>query len=391
MTVKKWTLADVSQGTYLPELALTGRELGLRSPEVEIRKSTLRGGLGDGVDVVHVHNGRLSFDVLPTRGMGLWKAWLDGEPIGWQSPVRGPVHPRFVPLAEPGGLGWLDGFDELLVRCGLGSNGAPEFDDAGRLCYPLHGRIANRPAHRVEVEVDDERGEIAVTGVVEETRFLFWNLRMTSRISTRVGENHVRIRDEVENLSGRSASVQMLYHINFGLPLLDAGSRFSAPVRKVMPRDARAAAGVVDWDVYAGESADYTEQVYFMELVSRSDGWAPTLLSNAAGTRGVSVHVQTAELPCFTLWKNTQTAADGYVTGLEPGTNFPNPRSFEGQQGRIVPLAPGGRVAFQLGLEIHVGSEQIQQAGQAIAALQAGVTPVMCGLPQAPWCKLQRT
>jgi galactose mutarotase-like enzyme len=386
MTVKRWTLTDVSEGVYVEDLALTAQELGRQLPQVEVRKSTLRGGLCDGVDVVRVNNGRLSFDVLPTRGMGLWKVWLDGEEIGWQSPVRGPVHPKFVPLMEPGGLGWLDGFDELLVRCGLESNGAPDFDASGRLRYPLHGRIANRPAQRVEIEVDDERGEIAVIGVVEETRFHFWKLRMTSRISTQVGENHLRIRDEVENLSASPATAQMLYHINFGQPLLEPGSRFLAPVRKVMPRDARAAEGIATWNVYADELASYAEEAYFIELLANGDGWSPTLLRNAAGTRGASVHVHTEQLPCFTLWKNTTAAADGYVTGLEPGTNFPNPRTFEGQQGRVVQLTPGERVALQLGLEIHHGSDQVQEAEQAIATLQARVTPEVCDQPQAPWC-----
>ena len=150
-------------------------------------------------------------------------ALLDGEEIGWQSPVRGPVHPEFVPLMEPGGLGWLDGFDELLVRCGLESNGAPDFDDSGKLIYQLHGRIANRPAHRVDVSVDDSTGEITVTGVVEETRFHFSKLRLTSKLVTRVNDPTVHLCDQVENLSGSEAEVQMLYHINFGQPLLQLG------------------------------------------------------------------------------------------------------------------------------------------------------------------------
>src|SRR5262245_18970435 len=129
----------------------------------------MHGGLSDGVEVVQVNNGALKFDILPTRGMGIWKAWLDGVEFGWRSPVRGPVHPAFVDLGEPSGLGWLDGFDELLVRSGLESNGAPEFDEkTGRLKFPLHGRIANKPAHDVDVSVDGESGEIRVTGVVEE-------------------------------------------------------------------------------------------------------------------------------------------------------------------------------------------------------------------------------
>ena len=37
-----------------------------------IDKWTIRGGPGDGIDVVEIDNGRLCVSVLPTRGMGLW-------------------------------------------------------------------------------------------------------------------------------------------------------------------------------------------------------------------------------------------------------------------------------------------------------------------------------
>ena len=29
-----------------------------------------------GVDIVEIDNGKFRFIVVPTRGMGLWKAWL---------------------------------------------------------------------------------------------------------------------------------------------------------------------------------------------------------------------------------------------------------------------------------------------------------------------------
>ena len=119
-----------------------------------IRKRTLHGGLRDGVDVVEVHNGALSFTVLPTRGMGLWRGDYHGLPLGWRSPVSGPVHPKHVQLADRGGLGWLAGFDEWLCRCGLSSNGPPGQDGGGGLAQlTLHGRIANQPAEAVEVSV----------------------------------------------------------------------------------------------------------------------------------------------------------------------------------------------------------------------------------------------
>jgi len=386
MTVKKWTLTDVAAGVYEDQLSISPSDVGGSAGGYEISKQTLRGGLNDGVDVVRVDNGNLSFVVVPTRGMGLWKAWLGGEEIGWQSPVRGPVHPAFVPLMEPGGLGWLDGFDELLVRCGLENNGAPDFDESGRLTYPLHGRIANRPAHKVEVSVDGDTGEIAVTGVVEETRFHFTKLRLTTTITTKVGEPSLRIRDEVENFSGSPAEMQLLYHINFGQPLLDPGSQFVAPVKTVVPRNDRAAEGLATWNSYAPEVAGYAEQVYFLELVAGDDGRTRTLLKNAEGTRGVSMHVDKNQLPCYTLWKNTTASADGYVTGLEPGTNFPNPRTYEGQQGRVVKLAPGSATAFDLVLEIHKDAAEVQEAERAIAALQGDVQPQIDDRPKEGWC-----
>ena len=87
----------------------------------------------EGVDTIEVDNGKFRFVVVPTRGMGLWKGWLGKTEIGWQSPVKGPVHPQFVPLTDPSGLGWLEGFDELMCRCGLESNGAPDFGARRRL------------------------------------------------------------------------------------------------------------------------------------------------------------------------------------------------------------------------------------------------------------------
>jgi hypothetical protein len=100
----------------------------------------------------------------------------------------------------------------------------------------------------------------------------------------------------------------------------------------------------------------------------------------------VSVLVDRAQLPCYTLWKNTTTSPDGYATGLEPATNFPNRRTFEGQRGRVVRLQPGGRVRFALGLEIHAGPGEVAAAEKQVAALQAGTEPRVFDKPQPDWC-----
>ncbi|REJ70474.1 MAG: DUF4432 family protein [Planctomycetota bacterium] len=385
MVTKRWTLLDTSDDTYAGPLDIVPADIEGSTADFRVSLRTLRGGLRDGVDVLLVESGEVRVALLPTRGMGVWKAWHGEVELGWRSPVRGPVHPKFVPLRDPSGLGWLDGFDELIVRCGLESNGAPEFDEAGRLVYPLHGRIANLPARRVELSVDGESGEVTVTGVVDEVRFLFQKLRLTTTVVVSPERCGFAIEDRVENLSADPAGMQLLYHCNFGPPLLSDGSQVVLPVAEMTPRDDHAATGLTAWDTYAGPSPGMSEQVYFFDLHADADGHTQALLENNEAAIGASLHFNTRQLPCFSLWKNTQAVVDGYVTGLEPGTNYPNPRSHEDAHGRVVELAPGESRGFSLALEFHPDEAALVAARAAIAKLQAGGKPQIHPAPVPGW------
>src|SRR4029077_4672437 len=170
---KSWTLTDVLSDVWLDTFSVGNDSLRLGTPhDWSVRKRTLRGGPRDGVDLIEVHNGALSFSVLPTRGMGLWRGDYRGNLLGWRSPVLGPVHPKYVQLNDRGGLGWLSGFDELLCRCGLAFNGPPGEDvhtdaqgNPRRAQLTLHGRIANLPAQAIEARVSlDPPYELTITG-----------------------------------------------------------------------------------------------------------------------------------------------------------------------------------------------------------------------------------
>jgi galactose mutarotase-like enzyme len=391
MPKKTWILTSTDRSIHEAEFSLPPDEATRAATKgFKVFRRPLHGGLREGVDAIEIDNGRFRFVVVPTRGMGLWKGWLGETQIGWQSPVKGPVHPQFVPLSEPTGLGWLEGFDELMCRCGLESNGAPDLEQNGVYKYPLHGRIANRPAHQLELTGDSDKGEMSLTGVVDETRFLFQKLRLKATFTTKINQSGLRITDEVTNMSGNPAELQMLYHVNFGPPILDPGAKVVAPVKALVPRDARAAEGVKTWDSYPNEQAGFSEQVYFFELLSDSEGATQVLLKNAHATAGVSLRYSTRQLPYFTLWKNTPLAADGYVTGLEPGTNFPNPRSFEAEQKRVVQLKPGQTVKFEVDLDIHGDAAAVSSAEQAVARLQGGSPPKVFATPQAGWTRVSQ-
>jgi len=361
-----WTLTDVEQGIHQSNFRIAAGDLPDAVGSWQVSQRTLQGGLSQGVDLLEIDTGRMRLIILPTRGMGVWRAaTAGGRTLGWKSPVRGPVHPNFVPLHDPSGLGWLEGFDELLVRCGLESNGAPEFGEDGQLVYPLHGRIANRPAHRVDVTVDNDARTISVCGLVEETRFHFQKLRLTATITTSFDSTAFTISDRVENFGGTPAQMQMLYHLNIGEPLLGEGSKFVAPAKRITP------AGSTDsapkgWNDYGPAVAGAAEQCYTVNLAGDSTGHTQVLLKNANGTEGAALGFDAGQLPCFTLWKNLVAGRDGYVTGLEPATNYPNCRSAEANAGRIVPLEPGETWAADLTIDWLTNTDEVKQAEKAI-------------------------
>ena len=337
------------------------------------------------MDVVEVDNGRLRFVVVPSRGMGIWRASCGDVQLGWKSPVKGPVHPAFVPTWEPGGYGWLAGFDELLVRCGLESNGAPEFLPNGTLRYPLHGQVANIPAHQVAVSVDGDSGEIAVSGVVNETRVAGNNLRMRTTVRTQVGSPAMTVTDEIINLSAEPAELQLLYHINFGVPLLASGAKVVLPVKKAAPSDAAAAASLPEWNIYGKDTPGPNQVCFFFDLLADAANQTQTLLRSAAGGRGVSLKFDKSQLPCFTIWKCQRAIADGYLASFEPAINFPNRRSFEKQQGRVAVFAPGETRRFEVTIEAHPDAASVAAAENAIAAIQGNVSPEICTQPDRNW------
>jgi hypothetical protein len=391
---KSWTLTDVAHDTWLDSFAADNDSVRLSVPHNwSLRKRTLHGGLREGIDLVEVHNGALSFAVLPTRGMSLWRGSYHGGYLGWRAPVPGPVHPKFVHQSDRGGIGWLDGFDEWMCRCGLASIGPPGEDvitdnngQTKRTQLTLHGRIANLPADYVEVRVQlDPPHELSVIGQVEEAGFFAPHLRLTTTYTTIPGSNRLVIHDVVENRSAQATEMQMLYHCNLGAPLLEAGSRVLAPVKELVPNNARSAEGVATYETYAGPAVGFSEQCYFYDHLTDATGNTLALLHNASAQRGLALRWNRKQLPCFTVWKNTAAVEDGYVTGLEPGTNFPNFRTYERKQGRVMTLPPGGSWEARWSLEAFDTKASVAAVIEEIGRLQQQVRPMIHAQPQARW------
>lgn len=353
--------------------------------QIQTRHGRFLGGRAHGVEVIRIDTGAAVVHVLPTRGMAIWNIECDSVRFGWDSPVDGPVHPSLVPLHDPNGLGWLEGFDELLVRCGLESNGAPEHDASGKLVYPLHGRIGNLPADGLEIEYDEVSGRLELVGDFRESRLFFSNFRLRSRLRVHVGSPVVEILDDVTNERSTKATMQLLYHVNVGVPVLESGAKLVMPIDELAPKDSLSASEIESWDQYGEPESGYAERVYFAKLRSDESNLTTAMLQNANGSLGLAVTYGAKALPRFIVWKNTADRADGYVTGLEPSTNFPNQRSYEAAQDRVVELAPEQTASFRVTLNPLKDADSVAAMAERIEKIAGDDPPMIHKTPRPGW------
>ena len=274
------------------------------------------------------------------------------------------------------------------VRCGVAFAGHPAEEEEGGHLLTLHGRIGNIPASEVEVVVDAEAPHrIRVRGRVDEAMFKFCDFELWTEVSTLPGSDEITISDRLINRSAYAREYQLIYHTNFGPPLLEAGARLVAPVASVMPFNAFAASemAAADWQTYRGPTPHYGETVYNLTHHSHPAAAPPpaskwpfaspstlVALCNRAGDSGVSLRYSTDSLPAFALWKNTDLMEEGYVTGLEPATGFPYPRAIERAAGRVPSLAPSGEVRFDLVWSVLRDRAAVNAARAEISQIAAG-------------------
>jgi galactose mutarotase-like enzyme len=304
--------------------------------------------------------------------MGIYKAHYRGVEFGWKSPVDEIVHPSFMDLTGRGGLGWLEGFNELMVRCGYEWTGHP-YRDGDRM-FTLHGRAANTPASLVTVEVERQAPHrITLTGLLKEKTFAFANLETRTELVIEPGTGALHIHDRLTNKSDVTSPYQIIYHTNFGLPLLGEGARIMAPVKCVVPLDDAATKNLENWQRYSGPKSGFVEELYGLVLHRDTGRRTLVALVGADGSRGAALRFSLDQLPFFTLWKNTNSHEQGYVTGLEPASNYPHPRKEEEAHGRLQHLGPGKTQAFDLTIQFLADRSDVAKVAAEIEGLLATV------------------
>ena len=188
------------------------------------RRYILDEGSSKGTMCVDVNCGEFAFTIVPDRGMDISRASFRGCNLCFQSPV-GEVNPAFY---DAHGHGWAKSFFAgMLTTCGLDNLSGPCNDEGEEL--GLHGRYSNIPAVCFNnlSRWEGDQYILEFKGVVEQTFLLSYKLRLSRTIRAVAGENRLTIRDSIENYGSKPTPLVLLYHINPGYPLLDAGCELS--------------------------------------------------------------------------------------------------------------------------------------------------------------------
>lgn len=289
---------------------------------------TYADGKALGTRAVEVKNGSgLRFVVMVDRGMDISYAEYKGVPFSYISKT-GVVAPAHYVEQD-----FLRSFTAgMLTTCGLTYMGGACTDEGKAL--GLHGRIANTPAYDIAVKEEwiGEDYVISVSGKVRETAVFGENMVLTRTITTKLGDNHIYINDSVENEGFVKSPLMVLYHMNFGYPLLSEHTILETNCINCRPQTDEAAKGMDDACVFENPVKGYAEQVFHRDSVAESYA----MLKNPVLGLAAKVEFKKDQLPYFVEWK--QVGEQEYVVGLEPATYPPLGRATARERGELVYL-----------------------------------------------------
>ncbi|MGZ8202786.1 MAG: aldose 1-epimerase family protein [Burkholderiales bacterium] len=286
-----------------------------------------------------ITGGGLEVDLHPDRALDLGQVTANGVPLAWMSPA-GIAHPG---LYDAHGSYFARTFGGgLMATCGLDHFGPPGTDDGQS--FGLHGRVGAVPATLTRAGVDGDH--LVVEGVVRQAAVLFENIEMRRTIRSEIGSMAVTLTDTITNCGGADQPHMILYHFNFGWPLLSEHARLGISSIDVIAQ--RPEAENDAWMELAPPRRGYRERVYLHRL---RNGRAHVTLENPKIGLGVSIRFESAVLPALAQWK--MLGEREYVLGLEP-TNVANLSGrASARAASVLPtLAPGQSVTYALEFEV---------------------------------------
>ncbi|MDP3467919.1 MAG: aldose 1-epimerase family protein [Daejeonella sp.] len=319
-----------------------------------IETSVLDNGAGRGTRIAWINTGSgLRFKVVIDRAMDIADAFYNEHSLAWLS-HSGISTPQAL---SDKGIDWLRTFGGgLVVTCGLSHVGGPEKDEYGE--RGIHGQISNIPAEIASVVQPDILSgnmEMSISGIIRESQALGNRLELRRTISATLGKSTIRIQDEVINRGNAEAPHMLLYHCNFGYPLVDEGTSIKWSGNWT-PREGnpdKIFKNGNDFHTCPAPLNDHSgsgEEVAFIDIESNESGFCNCGLENKKIGLSLNLRFRKKQLPCLTNWLHFGKGE--YVVGLEPGTNPPIGQSRARQQNELILLSPGESRKYELEIEV---------------------------------------
>lgn len=339
---------DTNHNNWLDKVSNTAQVGGIET-------AVLDNGAGRGTRIAWINTGAgLRFKVVIDRAMDIAEAFFNQYSLCWLSRV-GVTKPQ--PFSDKGG-DWLRTFGGgLLVTCGLTHIGGPERDEYGD--RGLHDQISNCPAEIISIKQPDlqqEYPEMSITGVMRQGHPLGPNLALTRTIRVILGDPTIHIHDEVINRGNCPVPHMLLYHFNFGWPLVDEGSRLLWSGSWI-PRETGDGNKIFKegqaFKRCVGPIQDHNgsgEEAAFIDAKSDAEGACSCGIYNESLGIAVSLNFQKDQLPWLTNWQHWGKGE--YVTGLEPGTHPPVGQQKARENGQLIFLQPGERKEYNITVKV---------------------------------------
>ncbi len=332
-----------------------------------VRPVTYREGRAGSLNAYQVKNGDLTFLALADKCLDVGELTYKGLCLNFLSKpgltgrAHYDTHGQEAQRSIMGGLFFTAGLENICAPCAVG----------GRE-YPMHGRLRTTPAEHccADARWEGEDYVLSVSGEMREAELFGENLTLRRTLTTRLGSRTICIRDELENEGFRPETALLLYHFNFGYPLVEAGTRLLLPTRGVTPRDETSRPQVEGWSHMDPPRPGEPEYVFFHDLCADEQGRTCAVVFNHRLGLGVALDFDQKALPWFMEWKST--AAGDYVLGLEPANASAHGRLWQAEHGGLPTLAPGERKTVELSVTVLDGAETLEGYTRRIKTLTSG-------------------
>ena len=323
------------------------KHLGNMDQLAGIRLSRLESGNAAGKRIAEVYNAAgLRFSVLPDKCMDLFDLSYKGVNIAFHSKNALSAGEPFVPIPSEFFGYWSGG---MLASCGLANIGGA--DESDPTCvHPIHGRIGYQSADCFGYDCawQGEEYILSLEGRMRETRLYGRSLELRRRIRTSLNASEVEITDTITNCSDAPEPVFLLYHFNFGYPLLCEDSVFFCP-----PSDLHELSDVGDTN-YRSMNApvDGSAHQTFRHKPLQG-GTTVAGLYNPNLELAAYLRFDTAELPYLLEWKCMKS--HDYVLAIEPVNCPVNGRCTDMANGDVPLLGAYESITYRVVLGIAEG------------------------------------